>query len=124
MENFLHICAEGIIKKLEMDISDSFVVWYKHHGIYDKNFVDFHVMIQVFVFAQKRQWHFPRDMQWRGGELIILKQCTIYDAVDELLKRGGFTLDERVAMLDSNHLSNVSLVRSLEVNSPCFQAAN
>ena len=113
MEILLHVCPEGW-------------KWMSINGIYAKKIVDFHVMIQLFVFAQKRQWHFPHDMQWRGGALIILKICTVY--IHTYIWSSWWTFDGVLPSMDvwlcwtPITLLNVSLVRSSEVNSPCFQA--
>ena len=104
METILYVRKEGITKNIEYDANGRAFVWYKCHGVLEKKYIDFHLMIQLFVFGHKHQWeHFPSDMRWIAGTTLLMKRSTIEDAMDELLKIWGYTLDERQATLDENH---------------------
>ena len=79
-------------------------VRYHHHGQEVKKFVDFHLLMRMFVLAQRPQMSFfPSDVKWIGDTLLV-KRNFIEEALDDVFQKWGYSLQEREAMMDDNHL--------------------
>ena len=107
MENILYVRQSKIVKNIKYDCSGRAFVWYRCHGNVVKKFLDFHLLIQVFVSAKKPQLVLipglaPTDIRWIGHEILV-KRSFIEDALDDVLQRWGYSVHERECMMNPDH---------------------
>ena len=89
LEMLVHVPQAGISKQMNYDEDGRMYARYHHHGQEVKKIVDFHLLMRMFVLAQRPQMSFfPSDVKWIGDTLLV-KRNFIEEALDDVFQKVG-----------------------------------